>query len=181
MNILCRLLSMGSNISSHGNIPLRGMHWVRGKVPGGAPPSGTRRTHLIRALALPKHTTCTGEQLPLKRLACGIMFPCHSSFIILFMGCASFSVSTTTYHRRERKCITFSKINPTFFLVLFFVYCSPIFWERKHKEKYNTDFSSMLHFSCLATLNRRFLLYLLNILMRTCLCDYPFLAWKNAF
>ena len=43
------------------------------------------------------------------------MFPCHSSFIILFIGCASFSVSTTTYHRRERKSSTFSKINPTFF------------------------------------------------------------------
>ena len=48
--------------------------------------------------------------------SCGMMFPCHSSFIILFIGCASFSVSTTTYHRRERKSSTFSKINPTFFV-----------------------------------------------------------------
>ena len=36
-------------------------------------------------------------------------------------------------------------------------------------KKCNTDLSSMLHFSCLATLNRHFLLDLLNILMRTCL------------
>ena len=48
--------------------------------------------------------------------SCGMMFPCHSSFIIFFIGCASFSVSTTTYHRRERKSSTFSKINPTFFV-----------------------------------------------------------------
>jgi len=44
--------------------------------------------------------------------SCGMMFPCHSSFIILFIGCTS--VSTTTYHRRERKASTFSKINLKF-------------------------------------------------------------------
>ena len=41
---------------------------------------------------------------------------------------------------------------------LFIVYCGANFGDRKHKEKCNTDFSSMLHFSYLATLNRLFLL-----------------------
>ena len=60
------------------------------------------------------------------------MFPCHSSFIILFIGCASFSLSTTTYHRRERKSSTFSKINPTFSEGLFLAYCDANFecWEK---------------------------------------------------
>ena len=55
------------------------------------------------------------------------MFPCHSSFIIFFIGCASFSVSTRTYHRRLRKSSTFSKINPTFSPGVFFDYCTANF------------------------------------------------------
>ena len=73
----------------------------------------------------PRSSFICGELVLLS--SCGTMFPCHSSFIIFFIGCASFSVSTTTYHRRERKSSTFSKINPTFSPGVFFAFCDAIF------------------------------------------------------
>ena len=83
----------------------------------------------------PRSSFICGELVRLS--SWGIMFPCHSSFIIFFICCASFSVSITTYHRRERKSSTFSKINPTFSEGLFFDYCTSIFdmWEDARRYK----------------------------------------------
>ena len=47
--------------------------------------------------------------------------------IILFIGCASFSVSTTTYHRREKKSRPFLKQFQLFSRSVFFDYSTSIF------------------------------------------------------